>query len=112
MSEQAPETPAAPAPELEQRVSRIEQGLNQVLDLLKGKGPAHAEAQQATETRLDANSSVAAEVQAELERRDEATKAAEREALVGKHEETLARLTERKPQSPRRKVEEIMGYHG
>jgi hypothetical protein len=104
--------PAPSASELDARVDRIEQSLDQVLDLLKGKGPAHAEAQQATEARLDANSSVAAEVQAELDRRDEAAKREQREAEFGQVKETVAKLAEAKPQSPRRKVEEIMGYHG
>jgi hypothetical protein len=107
--------PAPTASELDARVNRIEQSLTQVLDLLKGKGPAHAEAQQATETRLGA-SSVAAdagqEAIDELARRDAQAKQDELDARFGRHEEALAKLTEAKPQSPRRKVEERMGYHG
>lgn len=112
MSEQASET-TDPAPaEIGQRLGRVESAVQSILEIIKGKGPEHAAAQKVTETRLSADSTVADEVQAELARRDEATKRAERDALLGKHEETLAKLTESKPQSPRRKVEEIMGYHG
>ena len=111
MSETAPETPAPPA-EVNERLGRVEQAIESLKQLIQGKGPVHAEAQGATQARLSADSTVADEVQAELARRDEAVKRAERDALLGKHEETLVRLTEKQPQSPRRKIEEIMGYHG
>ena len=113
MSETAPEPPTqAAAPEVNERLGRVEQAIESLKQLIQGKGPVHAEAQDATQARLSADSTVADEVQAELARRDEAVKRAERDALLGKHEETLVRLTEKRPQSPRRKIEEIMGYHG
>ena len=111
---ETPETPGTPAPpaEVNERLGRVEQAIESLKQIIQGKGPVHAEAQGATQARLSADSAVADEVQAELARRDEAVKRAERDALLGKHDETLARLTEAKPQSPRRKIEEIMGYHG
>ena len=108
------ETPGTPdsTEQLDERMGRVEEAINKLRELLAGKGPVHAEAQGATQARLGADSTVADEVQAELARRDEAVKRAERDALLGKHEETLVKLTEKQPQSPRRKIEEIMGYHG
>lgn len=114
MTETPPETPApqAAAPEVNERLGRVEQAIESLKQLIQGKGPVHAEAQGATQARLSADSTVADEVQAELARRDEAVKRAERDALLGKHDEVLSKLTEKQPQSPRRKIEEIMGYHG
>jgi hypothetical protein len=108
-----PVTPAPPAPDsgLEQRVGSLETKLDLILDRLKGgESAARSDAQGVTEARLSASSTVADEVQAELDRRDAAAKAAERDQLLGTHSETLAKLTEQKPQAPVRKVETIMGW--
>ena len=111
MSEQAPEHPPA-EPELEQRVDRIERAVDKILGIVSGKGPVHAEAEKVTQAHLDAPGSVAEEVQRELERRDEAAKREQREAEFGQVKDTVAKLTEAKPKSPPRKVEQVMGYHG
>jgi hypothetical protein len=108
-----PVTPAPAAPDagLEQRVSGLETKLDLILDRLKGgESAARGDAQQVTEARLSASSTIADEVQAELSRRDEAAKAAERDQLLGNHTETLARLTEKKPETPVRKIETLMGW--
>ena len=106
-----PTEPAA-APELEQRVTTIEEKIDKILGLVSSNSPAHAEAEKATQERLDAPGSVAEEVERELARRDEATKREQREAEFGQVKETVAKLTEKRPMSPPRKVEQIMGYHG
>ena len=104
--------PTEPAPELEQRVTTIEEKIDKILGLVSTKSPAHAEAEKATQAHLDEPGSVAEEVQRELERRDEAAKREQREAEFGQVKETVAKLTEKRPMSPPRKVEQIMGYHG
>ena len=60
-------------------------------------GAAHADAEKATQERLDAPGSVAEEVERELARRDEATKREQREAEFGQVKETVAKLTEKRP---------------
>ena len=104
--------PTEPAPELEQRVTTIEEKIDKILGLVSSNSPAHAEAEKVTQERLAAPGSVAEEVQRELERRDEAAKREQREAEFGQVKETVAKLTEKRPMSPPRKVEQIMGYHG
>jgi hypothetical protein len=84
--------------------------IGQVLDAVKGTGPAHAGAQRVVQARLDAPGSVAEEVRAELARRDKDTRDAEIAAKVGTHDETLAKLTEKQPETPVRRVERIMGW--
>jgi hypothetical protein len=91
--------------ELAAKVDRIEQVVSKFL------GGAHKDATATTEQRLDAPGSMADEVQRELARRDEAAKRDERDALVGKHEETLKALTEKVPEPPPRRVERIMGWN-
>ena len=110
-----PVTPAPPAPsgdgDLGQRMARVESTLETILDRLKGgRDEAHGAAQDVTQARLAASSTIADEVQQELSRRDAAAKAAERDQLLGKHEETLKALTEQKPQVPVRWVESLMGW--
>jgi DNA-binding transcriptional MerR regulator len=83
--------------------------LDKILTILSG---THKESQQAVEGRLDAPGSVAEEVQRELERRDKASREAERDALLGKHDETLKGLTEKTPEPPVRKIESLMGWRG
>jgi cell division septation protein DedD len=91
--------------ELAERQDRTEGKLDQILEALKGTaGALHKPAQQATEARLDAPGNVAAEVQAELDRRDKATRAADTEAKVGTLSETVAKLAEKTPEAPVRRV--------
>ena len=104
--------PTEPAPVLELGVTTIDEKIDKILGLVSSKGPAHADAEKATQERLDAPGSVAEEVERELARRDEATKREQREAEFGQVKETVAKLTEKRPMSPPRKVEQIMGYHG
>jgi cell division septation protein DedD len=70
----------------------------------------HKPAQDATEARLDAPGNVAAQVQAELDRRDRAAKAEDTAATVGSLKETVAKLTEVTPADPPRRVHRFMGW--
>ena len=110
MSEQAAEP--EPDGQLEARVTTIEEKIDKILGIVSSKSPAHAQAEQVTQERLDAPGSVAEEVERELARRDDAAKAAQREEEFGSIKETVARLTEKRPESPVRKVEDIMGWRG
>jgi hypothetical protein len=109
--EPAPQTETEPQVEerlgrVEAAVARIEQAVSEAL------GGVHKDSAEVVEARLDADSSVAAEVQRELARRDEATRKAEEADRLGKVEETIAGLTEKTPLPPVRKIEHIMGWHG
>lgn len=73
-------------------------------------GALHKDAGTTTDDRLGAPNSVAEEVQAELARRDEATKKAEAERDLGNIKETVAKLTEKIPEAPVRRVERLMGW--
>ena len=114
MSETAPEPPTqAAAPEVNERLGRVEQAIESLKQLIQGKGPVHAEAQGATQARLSANENAlnaGEEAVQELARRDDAIKKAELDARFGKIEQVV--LTEKKPESPRRWIEDKMGYHG
>jgi len=101
--------PAAPSvAELAERQERTEGKLDQILDIVKGiPGKAHPAAQDATEARLDAPGNVAAQVQAELDRR---AKAEDTAATVGSLKETVAKLTEVTPADPPRRIHRIMGW--
>lgn len=104
--------PAAPSvAELAERQERTEGKLDQLLDIVKGiPGKAHPAAQDATEARLDAPGNVAAQVQAELDRRDRRAKAEDTAATVGSLKETVAKLTEVTPADPPRRIHRIMGW--
>jgi hypothetical protein len=110
VSEQAAEP--EPDGQLEQRVTTIEEKIDKILGLVSSKGPAHAQAEAVTQERLDAPGSVAEEVERELARRDDAAKAAQREEEFGSIKDTVAKLTEKRPESPVRKVEHVMGWRG
>jgi hypothetical protein len=104
-----PETPSVA--ELADRQERTESKLDQVLEAVKAvTGTAHADSQTAVQARLDAPGSVAAQVQAELDRRDRRAKAEDTAAQVGSLSETVAKLTEKTPEAPARRVERIMGW--
>jgi hypothetical protein len=94
-------------------MDRVEATLQTIVDHLKGgRDQAHGAAADATEARLSASSTVADEVAAELARRDQAAKDAEREAMIGRHDQEIAKLTEKRPETPVRRIEGIMGWRG
>jgi hypothetical protein len=102
------DTQTAPAAaELDERVSRLETAIEVIKAAVTG---THRESQAAVEARLDAPGSVAEEVQRELARRDEAAKQQEKDALLGKLDETVKGLTEKPPVTPPRRVERLMGW--
>jgi hypothetical protein len=68
----------------------------------------HAGGAQATAAKLDAPQTVADQVQAELDRRDAAAKAAERDNEFAQVKEELAKLKETPPVEPLRRVTRIM----
>jgi hypothetical protein len=99
--------PADPAlAALNDRVGRIETAVQTLV------GKAHGGARRGVEDRLDADSSVAAEVQRELARAEADRQAHETreqtEARLKGAEDTLARLTEKVPEKPVRKIEHRM----
>jgi hypothetical protein len=90
---------------LDERVGRIETAVTTLIAKL------HGGSQQAVESRLDENSSVAEQVQAELARRDEKAKAEQHAAELGQLKESVAKLSEKPPETPPRRIEQIMGWH-
>ena len=110
MTEQTAET-TEPA-ETDQRLTRLEQAVDKILGIVSSNSAAHSQAEAVTQERLDAPGSVAEEVERELARRDDAAKAAQREEEFGSIKEPVAQLTEKRPESPVRKVEDIMGWRG
>jgi hypothetical protein len=113
MTDDNPGSAAPEASRLEERIERIEDAVGSILERLKGgSGEAHKDAAEVTRERLGASSTVADEVEAELARRDAAAKQAERDERLGKLGETVAKLTEKTPQPPPRRVERVMGWHG
>lgn len=101
---------------LEDRVERLESGQNKILnklDELLGSGsPAQAKAQERQAEHLDRPSSVQEMVQAELRKADQERKAAA-DAEADKSErqtirETLAKLTEAKPEQPQPRRQRVM----
>ena len=101
------------APDLTDRVERLETGQNQIigkLDQLIGTG--HQRAEQHEETRLGRPTSIAEQVTAELERKERESKdAAEKEGTkttLASVKETLAKLTEVKPVQPQPRRQRVM----
>lgn len=88
----------------DERLGRIEDAIGKIT------GGAHKDATATTAARLDAGSSIAAEVQAELGRRDQAAKDAERETELEKLKTTVAELAEKPPAEPVRRIERLMGW--
>ena len=89
---------------LDERIGRIEDAIGKLV------GGAHKDATATTEGRLDADSSIAAEVQKELGRRDQAAKDAERESTLEHLKTTVAELAEKPPAEPVRRIEKLMGW--
>lgn len=104
---------------LEDRVDALETGqeslsgkVDQILGLLQGKGKPHATAQQATETRLEASSTIADEVARELARaREKEDREARERGQAGELaavKEQLAAMSEKPPRPPVRRVTRLM----
>jgi hypothetical protein len=113
MTDKAEETAEDPEAEhiasvskLDERVGRIETAVQTLINSLHGKS------EKVTEEGLSARGNVAEEVQAELARRDAKAKADADAAEFTSLKETVAKLAEKPPESPHRRIEEIMGYHG
>lgn len=103
--EQKTAEPQQEEAKLEERVGRIENAVESILTAL------HGGSQKAVETKLDAPGSVAEEVQRELARRDQKAAEDRKDLDLKSLKETVAKLTEKKPESPPRKVEQLMGWH-
>jgi len=88
-----------------EKIERLE---DIVTNALGGHGQAHATAQKVTQKRLDEPGEITAEVQRELARRDAASKQEERDARLGKLEESVTALAEKPPAPTVRKVTRIM----
>jgi hypothetical protein len=108
MSEETPDGTVPSNAELATKVDALASAIDTIKSVLTG---AHKDATATTRERLDAPGDIDAEVRRELDRRDARDKEAERDALLGKHDEAIAKLTEQTPQPPRRRIEERMGYH-
>lgn len=87
-----------------ERLGTLETKVDRLIESL------HSDAGKTTGQRLDAPNSVAEQVQAELARRDEASKQAEEKERLGKVELAIGALTEKQPEPVIRRVEKIMGW--
>jgi hypothetical protein len=97
----------------DQKIDRVQGALDQILTRLSGSAPpAPAPAADATATGLQgagpAAGSIAAQVQAELDRRDDDAKRAQREAELDQMKATVAKLGEAAPIPPQRRIERFM----
>jgi hypothetical protein len=108
-TDEQPDTGSERLDKIEATQERQGTVLDKILTVLSG---THKEAGKVTQDRLDEPGSVAEEVQRELARRDAAAKESERDALLGKHEDTLKGLTEKVPEAPVRRIEGWMGWRG
>jgi outer membrane murein-binding lipoprotein Lpp len=95
---------APSAAELDSKVD----GLTEKVDALISS--LHGGAQRGTQARLDAPGNIAQQVQEELDRRDRRAKAEDVAGQVGTLKETVAKLTEKTPEPPARRIERIMGW--
>jgi len=101
--------------EQDQRIGRLEQGIEKILDVLgKGEGKAHEHAEQHTEDRLDRPSTIAEQIReqlAEAKAREAADAEkrghAERLAAV---EQRVTDMAEKTPEAPQRRIEKILGW--
>ena len=94
------------APDLSDRMDRLERKLDELLDAGQAKAAGHQE------TRLDRPSTVEEQVRAELERRDkEAAAKADSEAQASERQtvaERLAKLEEKAPAQPQPRRQRVM----
>jgi hypothetical protein len=90
------------------RLSRVETAIQDIKAMLTG---AHKDAAATTADDKPA-STVAEEVQRELERRDAETRRREEQERLGNVEAAVKGLTEKPPLAPVRKIESIMGWRG
>jgi hypothetical protein len=112
--ETAPETGPTVA-ELAERQERTEGKLDQILEVLgKTKDTAHDKAADHEAEKLNEPTSVADEIRRQLEERDQADQAKkageEQQSWRAGVDAKLGELAEKKPESPARKVEKIMGW--
>ena len=101
--------------ELAERQERTEGKLDQILEVLgRKKDDVHGQAADHEADKLDAPTSVADEIRRQLEDRDkaeQAKKAAEEGDSWRKNVDTrLSELAEKKPETPARKIENLMGW--
>jgi hypothetical protein len=101
--------------ELAERQERTEGKLDQILAVLgKTEGNAQGAAAEHEADKLDAPTSVADEIRRQLEDRDkaeQAKKAAQEGDSWRKNVDTrLSELAEKKPETPARKIENLMGW--
>jgi predicted nucleic acid-binding Zn-ribbon protein len=98
----------------EQRLTRLETGLDELKGMVARLLPTHAEAEQHTEKRLDRGSAVEDEAKAAVQqaladqKRQEAAEAAQSEQASMR--EQLAKLAEKPPESPVSIFERSLGW--
>lgn len=98
----------------EDRLERVESKVDRLAGLVEKILPTHDEAEAHTEKHLDRGSSVAEQVQAELDKRDRL--AAEQQAADAEKadaesfRERLARLEEKPPAPPRLRRTALLGW--
>ena len=101
--------------EQDQRIGRLEQGIEKILDVLgKGEGKAHEHAEQHTEDRLDRPSTIAEQIReqlAEAKAREaaDAEKRGQAERLAAV-EQKVTDMAEKTPEAPQRRIEKILGW--
>ena len=101
--------------EQDERIGRLEAGIDKILDVLgKGEGKAHEQAQQHTEDRLDRPSTIAEQIReqlAEAKAREaaDAEKRGQAERLAAV-EQKVTDMAEKTPEAPQRRIEKILGW--
>ena len=101
--------------EQDERIGRLEAGIDKILDVLgKGEGKAHEQAQQHTEDRLDRPSTIAEQIReqlAEAKAREtaDAEKRGQAERLAAV-EQRVTDMAEKTPEAPQRRIEKILGW--
>ena len=96
---------------LESQLTRQESAIDRLADAISRWVPTtRGEAQEHTERRLERPSSVAEQVQAELDRRDQKAKEAARDGELTTLRETVGKLQEKAPEPVARGIERVMGW--
>lgn len=93
------------------KISALDRRIDRLAALIARAVPTtRTEAQEHTERRLDRPSSVAEQVQAELDRRDQKAKEAARDGELTTLRETVGKLQEKAPEPVARGIERVMGW--
>lgn len=93
------------------RISALDRRIDRLAELIARAVPTtRREAEQHTERRLERPSSVAEQVQAELDRRDQKAKEAARDGELTTLRETVGKLQEKAPEPVARGIERVMGW--